>query len=302
MTSRRFCLSVLCAVWLGGVSGFGASSQSSQGQTNPDETAAVAFLKRSMDKYAKLAAFRATSANSLTTSGVTMPAQLREISYVKPNLFKVVARNLGFIQTVICDGKSEIEFDSAPGQAPKRMEAPDSIASVNSVAMENPRLCGTPLYQFFAGSKNLDGLVDRDRGRVTFGKGERVSTGEPAREVKFYGRDQYGHVAALIGEKSLFVYRIRYDSEPLVKHMSNRATLKSLQAAAADSAKRADVGNGPGVKTGQEAVETPKITPFLSMLTEEKYIDLKTPPSIPISAFKVVGPPGAMRGAVGNPR
>jgi hypothetical protein len=81
--------------------------------------------------------------------------------------------------------------------------------------------CGCLLHQFFGGSANYVRLVNPSKGKVAFDGGELAQSGESARNISFYGQQEYGHVKVLIGERTGHVYRIEYDSEPLVGMMSN---------------------------------------------------------------------------------
>jgi len=256
----------------------------------PDDPKATAFLKKAMDKYASLATFQTSSAHSMTTMGMPGTVQTREISYVKPNIFKVVSNNMAMVQTVVSDGKSEIEFDNMTGQAPRKTTAPDSISEANTMQMQHPMFCGSLIYQFFGGSNNYSGLVDADKGAVTFGDEVKAPNGELSHEVKFYGKSQYGHVTALIGEKTYFVYRIQYDSEPLVKMMANPETTKLIQGMANMAPKMG--GDDKKSKAAREMLKNIKIPAKMTMDTVEDYKSIATPASIPITSFKVEAPTG----------
>jgi len=202
----------------------------------------------------------------------------------------VVSNGMGFIQTVISDGKSEIEFDNMTGQDARKSPAPPTIFEVNSMQMQHPMFCGTLLYQFFGGASNLENLADASKGAITFGPEEKASTGEMARNVKFYGTQQYGHVEILIGEKSLFVHRIRYDNEPLVKMMSDPETTKNILKMASSAMKGQKESKTS--KAMDDAMKDIKLPAITSIKSEELYSGIKVPTTISAATFKVEAPKG----------
>ncbi len=148
--------------------------------------------------------------------------------------------------------------------------------------------CGTLLYQFFGGPDNYASLVNSDKGPVTFGAEEKSPTGEQSHIVKFYGQQQYGHVEALIGEKSGYVYRITYDSEPAVKMMQDPEQLKQTAAngqaalnAIKDPAERAEA-----------AKELAAATDVKSLTSTETYSKIDVPLSLPKTTFALNAPAG----------
>ena len=255
-----------------------------------DDPKAVVFLKHSMDVYSTMPSYTAEGSFSSGPKGELRPHQTRKFAYSKPNRFKVVSDGHGFLQTSICDGKNVLEFDNETGQTPRKEPAPDSIAEVRSMQMRHPMFCGTLLYQFFGGSANFDGLVDAEKDAVTFGAEEKASTGEQAHLVKFYGKQQYGHVEALIGEKTAFVYRIKYDSEPLMKMMQDPETQKTIRAASEsalnqmkDETKKAQAKTA--LSMGKDVIPT-------SLITEETYTNISTPTTIAEGTFALNAPVG----------
>ncbi len=256
-----------------------------------DNQAALNLLKKSMDRYAHLQTFKAKCTYSMSAPGEAGTKEARDFSYRQPNLFKVVSHQPvhGSVLTTISDGKSEIEYDNYTGQAPQRYTAPATIASDQSMLMQHPMFCGTLLYQFFGGSANIDSLVDTSKGPVRLGSEETASSGERARVVKFYAQGMYGNTQVLIGEKSGFVYRIRYDSEPLMKTVMSPDEQKSLKAIAAQAmASEKDPARKVAMKTALDQMG--KQTQLL--VTVEAYNGIETPPSIPQAVFNTVAPKG----------
>ncbi|RYG22476.1 redoxin domain-containing protein [bacterium] len=301
-----FLLVSLCFVVFGcsakeGAIGGGAAPVAKSG----DDGEAVALLKRSMDVYAAMPSFKADGTFSMTSAGFPTPPSKRSIEYVRPNRFKVVSSNpMGFEQTSVSDGKSLVEFDNMTGMAPRKEVAPEGIATAASMQMKHPMFCGSLLYQFFGGSANYAGLVDAEKSPVTFGAEETVASGEPARTVKFYGRDQYGHVEALIGTKTGYVYRIRYNSEPLLKMMSDPETMKKMRAASESA-----IAKMEDPKQRSDAEKALKAQPTtIEMKSEELYANLTMPASLPGETFVAKLPEGkapvdvsAMMGSMSEP-
>jgi len=269
-----------------------SSSRAAGNGSQSGDAQAVALLKKAMDRYANLPTYKTRCTESQKTMGMDGPAQSRDIIYEKPNRFRVVSAGVAMVQTCISDGKSEIEFDNLTGQAPRESPAPASIAEASSMQMVHPMFCGTLLYKFFGGAGNFENLVDTAKKPVTLGGEEKAPSGEQARVVKFYGTAQYGNVEVLIGEKSLTVYRIRYDSEPLFKMLSDPATLKQLSGLADVAASQHKKGDGPDVKGFTEAMKSVKMPENMKMDTEELYSQIQIPATIPAATFKVEAPKG----------
>ncbi|HWA84248.1 MAG TPA: redoxin domain-containing protein [Fimbriimonadaceae bacterium] len=183
-----------------------------QNGSNAKADDAVSFLKWSMDRCAALNSYEATVDWKMKDAHST-----RTIFYVKPNKFKVASDSQGqMTMTAVSNGAKLLEYTSDPSLPATSYKAPSSIYAANSMQMKHPMFDGSLLYQFFGGSANLDHLVEQDKAKVEFGAEEHSQTGEPARIVKFYGTTTYGHVEALIGKRTGLVYRIQYDSEPLL--------------------------------------------------------------------------------------
>ncbi|MHB8637726.1 MAG: TlpA family protein disulfide reductase [Fimbriimonadaceae bacterium] len=294
-TSFRIVLLLGLAVVAGMVGGCRVATQLSSGTSagakEADDTQAVTFLKHSMDVYAALPAYTAKCTYTLSSAGQLAPPSVRRFSYAKPNRFKVVSTSAaGFVQTSISDGNQVLEFDNMTGQAPRTTPAPATIAEVASMQMKHPMFCGTLLYQFFGGSANYAGLVDESKGAVTFGAEEDSGNGEKARVVKFYAQQQYGHAEALIGEKTGYVYRIKYDSEPLIKMMQDSGLMKKAKEAT-DAALTAT----KDAKTKAEsdtALTAPANAIPETLVSEETYTDPSTPATLPAVTFALTRPKG----------
>jgi peroxiredoxin len=172
------------------------------------------FLRWSMNKYAGFKSFQGSVAWDVTSPNMKTVTEKRDISYAAPNKFRVATTAENGKQAVtVCDGTKAIEFVDGGGGTATPSDAPKTIALAQSGQMKHPLYNGTILYQFFGGSDNYDKLVKVEKGKPTFGADEKSATGEDAKTVKFYAQQSYGHVEALIGTKSGFVYRIKYDGE-----------------------------------------------------------------------------------------
>lgn len=189
---------------------------------------AATFLKWSMDRYATFKSFRATCLWTADYGEADPNPDRREIYFVKPNKFKVVSVNGDgrFVMTSVSNGKTLAEYTSAPDLATMSYTAPKSIATAGSMQMQHPMFCGSLLYKFFGGSASFDGLVNADKGKITFGPNEKAPNGELARVVKFYAVGSYGNTQVLIGKETGRVYRISYDSAGL--HEFSGRTVTSI--------------------------------------------------------------------------
>ncbi len=235
-----------------------------------DDSQAVALLKRSMGVYGNMKAFHAICAYDLKLGGHTAPQQTREIDYAAPNKFKVVSRDAGLVQTAVCDGKAEVDSDNLGWALGQRSAAPASICAADSVLMSQPTLCGSLLYQFFGGTANYANVVDEARGPVMFGAEETAPGGEKARTVKFFGQKLYGNVDVLIGERSFFVFRIRYDNAPIAKRLTDLGFVPTNTPARAG-------GSAPAVR----------LPDMRSMATQETFTDVIATDSMPPGAFRI---------------
>jgi thiol-disulfide isomerase/thioredoxin len=150
--------------------------------------------------------------------------------------------------------------------------------------MKHPMFCGSLLYQFFGGSANYDHLVNSAKGPVTFGGKESVGD-EPCQVVKFYGRDQYGNVEALIGEKSGYVYRIKYDSAPLIEQMQDPKKIAAIETIAKAS-------DDPKVKAAGAAMSTTSAFKSLQFDSQESYKNIASPAGLASDAFALTPPKG----------
>lgn len=190
----------------------------SSGALTPPNPAEV-MIKKSMDMYKNLNGFSTKCSWNATVGPDTVKAE-RTLHYEAPNRYEAVAKaNSGKINvtmTSISDGKKVLETSTnAPGSA-LGSPAPPTIADTSSMLMQSQFAEGSLLYKFFAGSGAYEGLVDTSKGPAGFGN-EVKEPKETAKQVKFYGTGMYGHVTAVIGEKTGEVYEISYDSEPITQ-------------------------------------------------------------------------------------
>jgi hypothetical protein len=256
-----------------------------------DDPRAVALLKRSMDVYAAMPSFVAESRLTISSQGQISSMSDRSFAYRKPNRFRVVsASSSGLSQTSVSNGVSLLEFDNAGRQPPRKLPAPDSITEVGTIQLMNPMFCGTLLYQFFGGKENYGQLVDATKGPVTFGSEEKVSTGEEAQVVKFYAKQQYGHVEALIGEVTGLVFRLRYDSEPLLKMLQDPVALDRMRADA--GSRLSGTQDAKAKAETQTALSKPGQIANMSLESEETYTNLGPLPNS-ASLFNLVPPKGS---------
>lgn len=215
---------------LGSVLVLGIAGCSGGSKTASGDAEAEKFLKWSMNQYAGLKSYTATESWKMIADGKEDGDQKRELVYSSPNKFRVaMAAPGGLSVSTVSDGAHLVEIAKVEGGGVTKYEAPASIAAADDMQMKHPLYNGTLLYQFFGGSDNFDGLVDRSKGPVTFGPDEKAPNGEDARLVKFYGAEQYGHTAALIGKKTGQVYRLTYDNEPARQKMADSPEAQQLK-------------------------------------------------------------------------
>jgi outer membrane lipoprotein-sorting protein len=178
------------------------------------------LLKWSMDKYASMKSFsvKCNWKSRINDSEEGMSTQ-REIAYEKPNRFRILAKKYDFYTVSISDGKNLVEYSNKGGFGPWKDAAPESIQTATAMNINNPMLCGSPLYQLFGGSKNYKNLVNTAKVKTVFGKEEKTAAGEMGKTVKFYGHELYGNMELLIGLDSGLVHRITYDNAALVEMM-----------------------------------------------------------------------------------
>jgi len=269
----------------------GCGDKSSSLQVAPTASAEE-FLRWSMDRYAALPTFQARVQVTMTGSMKGGEPQRRTVFYEQPNRFKVVSTaSSGLSQTSVSNGSRMVEYDSTDPNA-RSFAAPATIADSESLQMRHPMVCGSLLYQFFAGSDNYEGLVKSGHMDIKFGP-DVTSQGEKCRTVKFYGQQQYGNVEAIIGGKTGWVYQIKYDSEPMVSLMSDAASTEKLE-----SSMKADAEN---MEPGPKREEAKAVLGVMSTLkgvaltkydTIETYSHIETPAKIPSEIFDTTLPAG----------
>jgi outer membrane lipoprotein-sorting protein len=183
------------------------------------------LLKWSMDKYAGMKSFSARCdwKSRVNDSEEGMSTQ-REIAYGRPNRFKVLAKKYDYYTVSISDGQKLVEYSNKGGFAPWKAAAPESIQAGMSMNLSNPMICGSPLYQFFGGSKNYANLVNAPKKKIAFGKEEKTPGGEMGKTVTFYGHEMYGNMDILIGLETGLVHRITYDNAGLFELMKQQST------------------------------------------------------------------------------
>jgi len=161
--------------------------------------------------------------------------------------------------TAICDGKLAIEYSDINGRMALKSPVPTTIAGAKAQMMLNPMVGASLLYHFFDGPERLVELVDTTQQEIAFGRDVTVD-GHVCKTVNFYATGDYGKTSVAIGVEDGLVYRIRYDSGPLM-------------------AKEAEGGNQEG-----------RIKP--SSESEEDYVRIVTNAVLPASAFDTTLPKG----------
>jgi len=200
-----------------------SSSGTDSDSPAPAAGSAEALIKWSMDKHKAMTGFSADAAVTVLADGKpASPPQRRTIHYLGPNFFRIEAKTQnGIVLTSVSDGRKQVEYANQASAPAASYPAPDSLGSAATTMLGDPGLCGSMLYRFFQGSAGYASVVDDSKGAPTLGE-EQSGDGENARVVKFYGADQFGHVEALIGEKTGHVYRFAYDMEPRLKAITEQ--------------------------------------------------------------------------------
>lgn len=237
-----------------------------------------------MERYAAMPSFQCASQvtrhSAFDSPGLTPTIlQNRSFEYEKPDRFLAMGTDRGRIErTVVCNGSQLLEYSNLPHEQATESEAPDKFWRADTKPLRDPFKCGTLLYQFFGGSNNFSGLVDRSKGPITFGPDE-SQNGELCRLVRFYGKQKYGNVEALIGERTGFVYRLRCDFDAAWRKLTKK------QIAQVESTLRLALRmNKPGpererIRAVLQQVSTTESLTGLMWLTET-YSDIKSPAEI----------------------
>jgi thiol-disulfide isomerase/thioredoxin len=251
------------------------------------------FLRWSMDRYAEMSTFRATTdVTSSRTGGV------RQIVYARPNRFKIVsAGQYGYVATSVCDGRTLIEYANRAGHPASSYRAPRSISAARSTHLKLPMFCGSLLHQFFSGAANLDKLANLERAAIAF-EGEEEMPAERGIVISFYGVELFGGVKALIGVETGLVYRITYDSEPMAESMKSAATRLHVRKQLINELSRLPPGTkGDGFEAFLFATipDSPEdlSTEFLRVpLTIESYRDIEVNGALAADCFDTTVPDG----------
>jgi len=237
--------------------GFTARAQE-KAPTDPTE-----FLKWSMAHYASLTNFQADCywSESFGLGGKIIGK--RRLVLAAPNRYKVVFQTIpsgfGLGMTAICDGKLAVEYSDINSRVALKSPVPTTIAGAKAQMMLDPVVGASLLYHFFDGPERLAELVDTSQQQIAFGRDATVD-GHACKTVNFYATGDYGKTSVAIGVEDGWVYRIRYDSAPLL-------------------AKEAEGGNQEG-----------RIKP--SSESEEDYVRIVTNAVLPASAFDTTLPKG----------
>ncbi|MBS1715944.1 MAG: redoxin domain-containing protein [Armatimonadetes bacterium] len=242
------------------------------------DEAAVALLKKSMDAYAAFDTFQASYDRVPTKPGTGAPT--RTITYQKPNLFRIEAKTEKGDMTItsVSNGKEAIEYAvmGSDGSGMKQ-PAPTTLADAQLIQIRNPLVCGSLVYNFFKGSAGYADLVDESKAPTLLGKKEKSPTGEDAQVVKFYAKEHFGNVEALIGTQSGLVYRVSYDGAQF-KEMA-----KSAKADESQIPDISAVETFKDIKTGAAFVaSTFDTTPPKNV----KLVDPSKPPASPLPIGK----------------
>jgi thiol-disulfide isomerase/thioredoxin/outer membrane lipoprotein-sorting protein len=272
---RNVTIFALAGLVLAGCSREAASPVASVEGKSPKE-----FLQWSMDQYAAMPSFQAKMTVSTKSDGKDSPdKQKREVFLQGANQFKIVASTPnGLTQTAISDGKHLVEYASEGQPQAVSYPAPARIGEAGTTSMRHPMMFGTLLYQFFGGSAKYADLVDEEKGKVEFGSEEKGPGGEPAQIVKFFGRQTYGNVQALIGKESGKVYRLTYDSAPLIERIKQMIDLRLKE-----------MPEGEQKEAARKQMETGVPSSFV---TEEIYDEVKPGAKIAAATFDTAPPKG----------
>lgn len=229
------------------------------------------FLRWSMDRYKAMSAFRANCSCTISIVGIPKSSRsVRTILYQHPNQFRIVTAFANGLHTaVVSDGKTMVEYSNQGATRSASFRAPKTIDRAGIFYMKSS--FGTLLYPFFEGSVDFDDVADLSKGHVWFVGDEESRAGERARTIEFYGRWSYGHVKALIGEQTGFVYRLEYDSKPIVQ-FSNRLA--------------GDHTRGPKRPTANRMASSESAQhPITSVDTVETYTEVQSPAQIAQQEF-----------------
>jgi peroxiredoxin len=180
-----------------------------------------------MDRYAAMPNMQCVSSAITESGGKQIERQNRTFRYEAPNKFRMEAQDTDGIQIeAISDGNREEDYDNRHLLSSYvSVASPARLADVSSPDMVDPSLCGSALYPFFGGSANFSKLV---KGPVTFTKIAQSPEGETLRILKFETPSLMGNVEAWIGEKTGYVYVLKYDfSGARAKIESNLPALKA---------------------------------------------------------------------------
>ena len=206
--------------WVGSLALLGIAAQS-QAQNTPAD-----FLKGSMKKYANLRSFQADVKMSLP-GGVT---GTRSITYARPNHYRVRTKTSnGQDETSVCNGKEVNEYTATPDADPTQYPAPKSIATVDTLYMKQPSLCGSLLFSFFGGPDKISTFAQNPNA-VTFGPSVTLD-GQKCRVVKFMAKGKYGLTEIAIGTQDGLVRRISYGA-PAVQNIRSGQKMRTLGAPA----------------------------------------------------------------------
>ena len=254
-----------------------------------------AFLKWSMDRYAKMKTFQAECTWSARYGSPNTHITKRRIWIASPNLFRItsITQNSNYIQMSVCDGEELVERTIDSVEREQRYEAPSTIAQAQSMLMQHNMFCGSLLYQFFGGSKRVTALVDTSKSPVKFSTPITLD-GQPCKVVKFWARGmKYGNVEIAIGAKDGLVRRIRYDSKGLLKIMASQEGQYLLRNSMRESLKSPEMlarikemGQTPE-QFFASILKTSTPTTITAIWTTERYTAIKVGQTLSPDTFKV---------------
>ena len=237
---------------------------------HPKTNSAEDFLKWSMDRYKALKSFKAHVTWSASAAGYPSQIELRDISYIAPNVFQTkTSMPAGMKMTAVSDGTDMVEYTEGAMKQAMQYPAPESLAETNSMLTTDSLFCGTPLYKFFGGSDDFDQLVDSSKGNVTFGQEVALPSGAKAKTVKFYAAGpMYGNTQMQIDETNGTVYSITYDSAPVLEQLKtaklpDQAKQRRIPLSATTTETYSNIVLNPTLSKTDFVVKAPEGTSFL---------------------------------------
>lgn len=248
------------------------------------------FLAATMEFYASLVSFEAKISVRFTEEPEEIPPQVREISYVRPNRFRIVSSRNRLRTTCVCNGRTLVEISSGSADRTTVYDAPNRIWE-SCRPLSHSMFCGSVLYQFFGGAARLTELANLEKEPILF-EDDEFFGGEACRVIQFCGPDRYGNVRVCIGNETGFVHRVSYDSASFLAKMADPQNLARSRRMI--EAKLAEMPPGAERDRVQRRLrESAFLNPPAPAFTHvESYRDIRVNCEIPDELFRMPGPMG----------